>query len=83
VERGLRGRADEERAKRRGVLIASGLIVGESLVGVAMAAVIGATGNQSPLAVVGDGFEPSAEWITLAIFAGVAFWLARRVRKES
>jgi putative OPT family oligopeptide transporter len=83
VERGLRGRADEERAKRRGVLIASGLIVGESLVGVAMAAVIGATGNQLPLAVVGDGFEPSAEWITLAIFAGVAFWLARRVRKES
>ena len=33
------------RPRRRGVLIASGLIVGESLIGVLMAAVIGATGD--------------------------------------
>jgi len=50
VERGLRGRPNAEQAGRRGVLIASGFIVGESLVGVAMAGVIGATGNQAPLA---------------------------------
>jgi putative OPT family oligopeptide transporter len=80
VERGLRGRADEEQAKRRGVLIASGFIVGESLVGVAMAAVIGATGNQAPLAVVGASFDSAAQWITLAVFGAVALWLARRVR---
>jgi putative OPT family oligopeptide transporter len=79
VERGLRGRADAERAQRRGVLIASGFIVGESLVGVAMAAVIGATGSQAPLAVVGDTFAPVADWVTLAVFAGVAVWFARRV----
>ena len=46
VERHLRGRPDAERAGRQGVLIASGLIVGESLVGVAMAAVIGGTGSR-------------------------------------
>ena len=66
-------------AGRRGVLIASGFIVGESLVGVAMAAVIGATGNQAPLALVGPGFAPIADWLTLATFAAVAVWMARRV----
>ncbi len=80
IERGLRGRPDEERAKRRGVLVASGFIVGESLVGVAMAALIGATGSQTPLALVGDGFEPTAQWISLAVFAAVAVWFAVRVR---
>jgi putative OPT family oligopeptide transporter len=81
IERGLRGRADEERAKRRGVLIASGFIVGESLVGVAMAAVIGATGSQSPLALVGDSFDGPAQWITLVVFAVVAVWFGVRVRR--
>jgi putative OPT family oligopeptide transporter len=81
IDRGLRGRADEERAKRRGVLIASGFIVGESLVGVAMAGVIGATGSEAPLALAGDGFAPVAQWITLAVFVGIAIWFGRRVRK--
>lgn len=81
IERSLRGRADEERAKRRGVLIASGFIVGESLVGVAMAGVIGATGSQMPLAVVGEGFDPISQWISLAVFAAVALWFAARVRR--
>jgi hypothetical protein len=62
------------------VLVASGFIVGESLVGVAMAALIGATGSQTPLALVGDGFEPTAQWISLAVFAAVAVWFAVRVR---
>jgi len=79
INRQLAGRADAERAERRGVLIASGFIVGESLVGVAMAGVIGATGSQAPLALAGDGFEGTAEWITLAVFIAVAAWMARRV----
>jgi uncharacterized oligopeptide transporter (OPT) family protein len=81
IDRGLRGRADEERAKRRGVLIASGFIVGESLVGVAMAGVIGATGSETPLALAGDGFVPVAQWISLAVFVAVAVWFGARVRK--
>jgi putative OPT family oligopeptide transporter len=42
-------------AERRGTLLASGLIVGESLVGVALAAVIGLSGKEAPLALVGEG----------------------------
>ncbi len=79
LNRLLAGRDDAEPAKRRGVLIASGLIVGESLVGVAMAALIGASGSQSPLAVVDDSFEPSAERISLLAFGAVAAWFAVRV----
>jgi len=46
-----------ERAERLGVLVASGLIVGESLFGVVLAGVIVATGNASPFAIVGDSFQ--------------------------
>jgi putative OPT family oligopeptide transporter len=79
IDRRLGRRADAEQARRRGVLLASGFIVGESLVGVALAAVIGATGSQAPLALVGDGFEGAAEWLGLAVFVGVAVWFGRRV----
>ncbi len=81
ISRRLRGRADAERADRRGVLIASGFIVGESLVGVAMAGIIGASGSQAPLQIVPDGFETAAQWLSLAAFAAVAVWFARRVLK--
>ncbi len=77
IDRRLGARADADRARRRGVLVASGFIVGESLVGVAMAAVIGATGSQSPLAIVGEGFASASGWLGLAVFAGVALWFAR------
>ncbi len=73
----LAGRADAERAERRGVLVASGFIVGESLVGVAMAAVIGASGSQAPLALAGDAFAGPASWLGLAAFVLVAAWFAR------
>ncbi len=70
------GRADDDAiagAERRGVLIASGLIVGESLVGVVMAAVIGASGKDAPLAIVGTSFAPIASWLGLAVFLAVAW----------
>jgi putative OPT family oligopeptide transporter len=60
-----------ERPRRRGTLVASGLIVGESLVGVLMAALIVATDNQAPIALVGDGFAPVGE-----VLAGIAFLAA-------
>ncbi|VVE88345.1 OPT family oligopeptide transporter [Pandoraea bronchicola] len=68
-----------EAAERRGVLLASGLIVGESLVGVAMAMVVGFTGSDSPLAIVGSGFAPTSEWLALVVFAGICVVLVRRV----
>ena len=88
LERVLRRRAAEagkpyeqfaDAANRRGVLIASGLIVGESLVGVLMAAVIGAAGTEAPLAIAGAGFEHIASYLGLAVFVLVAVLFWRRV----
>ncbi len=56
-----------ESARRLGVLLASGLIVGESLFNVALAALIGATNKGEPLALVGDGFAPAALVISIAV----------------
>jgi hypothetical protein len=72
-------------AKRIGVLLASGLIVGESLFGVALAAVIVATGKGTPLALVGDGFTGYANVLGSLAFAIVALalyrWIAGLSRK--
>jgi len=77
--RGVPAEAYAQAADRRGVLVASGLIVGESLVGVLMAALIGASGGQTPVALVGEGFAPAAEALGLAVFALVTVWFWRRV----
>ena len=66
-------------AERRGTLLASGLIVGESLVGVALAAVIGLSGKEAPLALVGEGFGTTAQWLGLAVFVLVCVGFCRRV----
>jgi len=66
-------------AERRGTLLASGLIVGESLVGVALAAIIGLSGREAPLALVGDGFAATAQWLGLAVFVLVCVGFCRRV----
>ncbi|WP_174300182.1 OPT family oligopeptide transporter [Caulobacter sp. S45] len=68
---------NREGAKRLGVLLASGLIVGESLWGVALAGLIVATGRGEPLAVVGDGFAKVAVWVGLATFAAITAGLYR------
>jgi putative OPT family oligopeptide transporter len=49
-----------ERAKQLGVLVASGLIVGESLFGVGLAALIVFSGKAEPLGLVGTSFDPLA-----------------------
>ncbi|MFC5473689.1 OPT family oligopeptide transporter [Paraherbaspirillum soli] len=88
VERTLKKRAQKqgvpyhqfaESANRRGVLLASGLIVGESLIGVLLAAVIGFTGNDAPLAMVGASFENTAQLLGLLVFVLVGWGFARRV----
>ena len=64
-------------ARRLGVLVASGLIVGESLYGVLLAGVIVASGNSTPFAVVGDAFQTMAMFIGALVFALVVFALYR------
>jgi putative OPT family oligopeptide transporter len=76
------GKSYEEYAElpnRRGVLLASGLIVGESLVGVLIAAIIGISGSEMPLAMVGPEFAPMASWLGLVVFVIVAILFCRRV----
>ncbi|MEW9623498.1 OPT family oligopeptide transporter [Rhodanobacter geophilus] len=57
-----------EPTKQLGVLLASGLIVGESLLGVIVAALVALSGKQSPLALVGEGFHGAAIWIGGIVF---------------
>jgi len=59
---------DPERTKQLGVLLASGMIVGESLVGVLLAGVVVFSGKDDPLSLVGPGFADAAVWIGAAAF---------------
>jgi putative OPT family oligopeptide transporter len=68
-------------AQRLGVLMATGLIVGESLFGVAFAAIVGATDNDSPLALVED--FAWAVPLGLVVFAGSIAWLYMKTRAEA
>jgi putative OPT family oligopeptide transporter len=67
--------------KQLGVLLASGMIVGESLIGVLLAAVVVFSGKDAPLALVGPGFADAALWIGgaafLASIAALYTWLNR------
>lgn len=58
--------------KRRGTLFASGLIVGESIIGVILAGLIvvsvSSGGSESPLALVGKDFADMSEYLGLIVF---------------
>ncbi|WP_132991655.1 OPT family oligopeptide transporter [Gordonia zhaorongruii] len=64
-----RDAVDSERKKRLGVLLATGLIVGESLYGVVFAGIVAATGDDEPLAVIGDQLGDWGQLIGIAVFA--------------
>jgi putative OPT family oligopeptide transporter len=68
-------------ARQLGVLLASGMIVGEGLFGVAIAALTVFSGKDAPLALVGDSFAGPALWLGGAGFVlatGALYrWLAR------
>ena len=66
-----------------GVLAATGLIVGESLFGVAFAGIVAWAGTDSPLAVVGDSFEKPGIVIGLLLFAGTVALLYRSARRTA
>lgn len=74
--------ANAERTKRMGVLMATGLIVGESLFGVINAGIIAATSNGDALAVVGEEFEKNAQWIGLALFIALTALVYNYVKKS-
>ena len=82
-DRWAAGRANPEFAHRMGVLTATGMIVGESLFGVLFAAIVGATQNDNPLAVVGEGFAPVALVAGLAVFVALIAALYTMTRKAA
>ncbi len=69
-----------EFAKRMGVLAATGLIVGESLFGVAFAGIVAGSGSDAPLAVVGHDFERIGVLIGVVLFVGIVALLYRSAR---
>jgi putative OPT family oligopeptide transporter len=74
-------RGKPEFARRMGVLAATGLIVGESLWGVVFAGIVAGSGQDTPLAVVGEGFETVALIGGTALFVLLALWIYRRTMK--
>ncbi|HEU5217756.1 MAG TPA: oligopeptide transporter, OPT family [Gemmatimonadales bacterium] len=81
--RAMDRRNNAEMAKRFGVLLASGLIVGESLLGVLTAGLIVATGKETPLALVGPGFAGPAQWVGLLMLGVVVAISYRWVSRQS
>ena len=87
LQRGLRsakarlGQDWAAAAEERGLLLASGLIVGESLMGLLLAALIGFSGQDAPLALVGEGFAP-AMWLGLLYFGGLCVFFYRSVLRR-
>ena len=71
---------DPEFARRLGVLVATGMIVGESLWQVVFAGIVAATGSDAPLALVGPGFAHVALIGGTMLFAVLLGWLYRSTR---
>ena len=81
--------ANPDFAERMGVLAATGLIVGESLFGVAFAGILAWANrtspippNDAPLALMGESFESVALWLAPLLFFGliaVAYAITRRM----
>ena len=74
---------DAEGARRLGVLLATGLIVGESLFGVAFAGVVAATRSDAPLALVGAGFATPALIGGTLLFIAMTWGLYRWARRAA
>lgn len=71
---------DAEGARRTGILMATGMIVGESLWGVAFAGIVAVAGTDAPLAVVGDDFATPALVGGTVVFLGLVWWLYERAK---
>ena len=81
-QRATRGAANPERAERLGTLVASGLIVGESLWGVLNAGLIVWLSKEAPIGLVPDDFPP-AKWLGLLGFVAIVVWLYRWMARRS
>lgn len=92
AQRALRRRKDQiggevayeeavRKAKRRGLLFASGLITGEALVGILLAIPFAAAQSTQVLALAPEGFAPVADALGLVAFGCFIAWLYRVARR--
>ncbi len=84
--RKTRNSPNPERAERLGTLVASGLIVGESLWGVLNAGLIVGLSNDAPLGIFPADFAP-APWLGIVLFIALIIllygWMLRRTQSHS
>ena len=75
-----------EATKQLGVLLASGLIVGESIIGVVISAIVVFSGVGAPLALVGPGFETAGRMmggLAFAVITAVLYrWILQMARRN-
>lgn len=71
--------ARPEFMKRSGVLLVTGMIVGDSLFGLGYAAAVAGLGSD-PLAVVGEGFAPAAQILAPLLLIAIVWWGYARTR---
>jgi putative OPT family oligopeptide transporter len=70
-----------EATQQLGTLLASGLIVGEGLLGVIFAFIVGFSGNPAPIALVPESFGTASIWIGGVAFAAIVWWLYRWINR--
>jgi len=71
-----------EASRQLGVLLASGMIVGEGLIGVLIAGLVAFSGKDFPLSLVGDGFaDHAAVWIGGGVFVLTVYLLYRWISR--
>ena len=73
-DRRARTMPNPERAERLGTLVASGLIVGESIWGVINAGLIVGLSKDAPIGIVPEDFAV-APWLGVLGFVGAIVWL--------
>ncbi|MGV7120935.1 OPT family oligopeptide transporter [Sphingopyxis sp. 550A] len=71
-----------EFGRRMGVLLATGLVVGDSLYGLVFAGTVAAVGDADRLAIVGDGFGTASQFIGLGLLAALGWFAYARTRRR-
>ena len=75
--------ARPEFTERLGVLLATGLVVGDSLFGLAFAGAVGVVGDPAKLGIVGEEFAGTSEWIGVIAMAGLLWATYARTRRRA
>lgn len=72
-----------EYTARLGVLLATGLVVGDSLSGLLYAGAVGALGDPERMAVVGPAFAPVAKWVAIGVLVALLIGVYSRTKAEA